>query len=76
MSGCCGEYKCRRSKPYKIRISPFSGRWTLITDYAIGYSPSPDRLPTLVAHAKHDIHDELTAALLDAGWIPPKEDAK
>lgn len=65
-SRCCSEYGCLRKKPYRIRLGPFSQRWMLITDYTT-------REPNLlVASRKHDIHDELVAALLDAGWRPPE----
>lgn len=29
-------------------------------------------LTCITAMRKHDIHDDLTAALIDAGWTPPR----
>ena len=65
MSGCCGEYGCKRRDPYKIRFAGFTQRWMLVTRYSL----KADNL--MVAYEKHDINDELVAALLDAGWTPP-----
>ena len=67
MSGCCNEYRCKRKLPYRIRLAPFSQRWMLITRY----TDKDNNL--MVASEKHDIHDELVTALLDAGWTPPTE---
>lgn len=64
---CCTEHGCRRSKPFLIRLGPFSGRWLLITDY----KTTGDRDQFIEAKAKHDITDDLIAALTDAGWTPP-----
>lgn len=65
---CCSEYGCKRKHPYKIRLTPFSRRWMLITRYTV------DDSGLMVAHEKHDINDELVAAMLDAGWTPPGGD--
>lgn len=67
MSGCCNEHGCRRSQPFKLRRGGFSGRWFLVSRYR-------QRAPEMIeSMEKHDIHDELMNALLEAGWTPPKE---
>jgi hypothetical protein len=67
MGACCNEHNCKRKMRYRIRVGPFSGRWMLISRYTL----RPNNL--LVAIDKHDIHDELVAALISEGWTPPPE---
>jgi hypothetical protein len=72
---CCREYRCRRAKPILIRQGWLSGRWFAITDYK-SVEPmgrAPDAPPLIEALQKHDVHDEMVAALIDAGWTPPAD---
>ncbi len=64
---CCKEYACRRTLPIKIRRGYLSDRWYAITKYTVKEN-------WLTASQKHDITDDLVAALLDAGWTPPEEE--
>jgi len=69
---CCLEYRCRRKKPILIRLGPLSGRWYAITDWKETVPKwSTTGRPMIECMQKHDVTDELTAALIDAGWTPP-----
>lgn len=61
---CCNENGCRRKLPIVIRRGGFTGRWFAVTRYTLH-----DGL--LDASEKHDITDDLVAALLNEGWTPP-----
>ncbi|MDQ2727542.1 MAG: hypothetical protein M3Y91_06700 [Actinomycetota bacterium] len=69
----CTEYRCRRQTPILIRQGGLTGRWYAITDWkhrTPRWSTTCEQL--IEAMQKHDITDELTNALLDAGWTPPE----
>jgi hypothetical protein len=76
MSACCREYGCKRKMPYFIGLGPFSRRWKLLTRYTTKPSLNdPDKV-LIEALEKHDIHDQLVAALLREGWTPPPGEAE
>lgn len=64
---CCHEYRYRRSKPILIRRGGLSGRWYAITDYV---RIERDGRNLVDARQKHDVTDELVAALMAEGWTP------
>lgn len=66
---CCHEHGCQRSKPFLIRQGGLTGRWFLLADY----KTSGDKGQFIEAKRKHDITDDLLAALTAAGWSPPTE---
>lgn len=71
MTKCCGG-TCARRRPILIRQGPLSGRWFAITGWQeVGVSTDKGTRSIIQSTAKHDITDELTTALLDAGWTPP-----
>jgi hypothetical protein len=65
VGGCCTEGRCRRRQPYRIRRGALSGRWYLITRWRVRGSGLSSG-PVVEALERHDITDELIAALL--GW--------
>jgi hypothetical protein len=67
---CCNEYRCRRTKPLLIFRGSLTGRWYVATDYKSRPGGG------LEALQKHDVTDEMTAALIAAGWTPPPSDAE
>lgn len=63
---CCREYGCRRTTPILVRKGGLSGRWYAITRFHL-------KGALIVADQKHDVTDDLIAALIEEGWTPPAE---
>lgn len=57
MSGCCGEWKCRRRQPIRVHWSGFGDCWYAVTHW----KATEGGIESL---AKHQL-DEVTSAALD-----------
>jgi hypothetical protein len=62
---CCTEPGCTRKQLIKIRYDVLTDRWVAITHW------SHEEGNRVYAHSKHDVTDDLVAALIAEGWTPP-----